>query len=88
MTSSRALIFNEDGSIEATPELKLQLNVTAGTRLELIQQDGSDLLFRIPPPEVEPQSWMSLRGILAHSSADPNAELDQERQRELELDAR
>jgi hypothetical protein len=87
MPSSPALIFHEDGSIEATPELKQKLQLTPGTRLELVQQSGSEVRFRMPAPTKVIRSWRDLEGILADSPADPNRELEQERLAELERDA-
>jgi hypothetical protein len=74
MASSAALIFEDDGNITATPELKSRLSLKPGTRLELIQQSGAELLFRIPAPMREIHSWRGLQGILADTDADPQAE--------------
>jgi len=87
MASTPALIVHEDGSIEATPELKEKLHLAPGTRLELVQQSGREIRFRIPAPMKEIKSWRDLEGILADSAADPNRDLEQERLRELERDA-
>jgi hypothetical protein len=88
MPSSPALIFHEDGSIEATPELKQKLQLNPGARLELVQQSGTEVRFRMPVSTKEIRSWRDLEGILADSPADPNGELEQERLAELERDAR
>jgi hypothetical protein len=88
MASTPALIIHEDGSIEATPELKERLHLAPGTRLELVHQSGEEVSFRMPPPMREIKSWRDLRGILADSAADPTKDLEEERQRELERDAR
>ena len=87
MASTAALIFHEDGSIEATPELKQQLQLKPGTRLELVQQTAIEVRFRVPSSMKQIEGWRDLEGILANSPADPNSELDQERIRELERDA-
>jgi hypothetical protein len=87
MASSPALIFHEDGSIEATPELKHKLELVHGTRLELIQQDGTEFRFRVPSPMRDIHSWRDLEGILADSPADPNRDLEQERIAELKRDS-
>jgi hypothetical protein len=56
-----------------------------GARLELVP---------VVPPEAQPSpdeilaTWKSLQGILEHSSYDPNAELEKEKQRELADEAR
>jgi hypothetical protein len=87
MASTPALIVHEDGTIEATPELKAKLHLAPGTRLELVHQSGEEVSFRMPSPMKEIKSWRDLRGILADSPADPNRDLEQERLRELERDA-
>jgi hypothetical protein len=87
-TSSAALIVHEDGTLEATPELKDTLHLVAGSRLEFVQQTGDEVRFRMPKWPDEIRSWRDLQGILAHSDADPNAELELERLRELESDSR
>ena len=87
MASGPALIFHEDGTIEATPELQQTLHLKPGTRLELVQQSGVELRFRIPPPMKEINGWRDLEGILSDSPADPNRDLEQERLLELERDA-
>ncbi len=87
MASSLALIFHEDGSIEATPELKQKLQLKPGTRLELVQQSGAEFRFRMPSLMKDITSWRDLEGILADSTADPNRDLEQERLAELDRDA-
>ena len=81
--SNAALIVHDDGSFEATPELREALHLAAGTRLELVQQSSEEVRFRIPKWPAEIKSWRDLEGILAHSDADPNADLELEKQREL-----
>jgi hypothetical protein len=88
MASSPALIFHEEGTIEATPELKETLQRMPGARLELVHQSGAEFRFRMPTPMKEIRSWRDLEGILADSPADPNRDLEQERLREIESDAR
>jgi hypothetical protein len=85
--SSAALIVQEDGSIEATPELKDTLHLTPGTRLELVQRTGDEIRFRVPKVFPEIKTWRDLKGILADTPFDPNADLERERLRELERDA-
>jgi hypothetical protein len=85
--SNAALIVHDDGSFEATPELKDALHLEAGTRLEFIQRTGREIHFRLPKSFPEIKSWRDLQGILANSDADPNADLERERLRELENDA-
>lgn len=87
MASSLALIFHEDGSIEATPELKKKLQLAPGSRLELIEQEGSEFRFRAPTAMREIHGWRDLEGILADSPADPNRDLELERLDELKRDA-
>ncbi len=87
MASSLALIFHEDGSIEATPELKQKLQLKPGTRLELVRQSGAEFRFRMPSLMKDITSWRDLEGILADSTADPNRDLEQERLAELDRDA-
>ena len=85
--ASPALIVRDDGSIEATPELKEKLRLIPGTRLELVEQDGQELRFRAPSYAREIRGWRDLEGVLADSDADPNFELEQERLAELRPDA-
>jgi len=87
MASSPALIFHEDGSIEATPELKMKLQLAPGSRLELVQQEGAEFRFRVPTAMREIRGWRDLEGILADSPVDPNRDLEQERLAELKRDA-
>ena len=86
--SSAALIFHEDGSIEATPELKDTLHLAPGSRLEFVQQSGEEIRFRMPTWPDEIRNWRDLQGILANSSADPNADLERDKLRELESESR
>jgi hypothetical protein len=69
MASGLALIFHEDGSIEATPELKEKLQLASGSRLELVQQDGAEFRFRAPSEMRVIHGWRDLEGILADSSS-------------------
>lgn len=78
-----ALIIKDDGSFEATPELKEALHLKPGTRLELVESTGSDVKFHVPSYMREIKSWHDLEGILADSPHDPNAELEAERLKEL-----
>ena len=87
MASGAALIFHEDGSFEATDELKQQLRLQPGTRLELVEQTGQEVHFRVPtyaPRTIK--SWRDMEGFLAGSPVDLNEERKKERQRELERD--
>ncbi len=85
--SSAALIVHDDGSFEATPELKEALHLTPGTRLEFVHRSGSEIHFKLPKVFPEIKSWRDLEGILAETDSDPNADLEAERLRELESDA-
>jgi hypothetical protein len=85
---SAALIVHDDGTFEATPELKDTLHLAPGTRLELVQRSGNEIRFRVPMILPEIHSWRDLQGILADTDCDPNAELERERLHELESDAR
>lgn len=82
MASTAALIVRDDGSFEATPELRASLHLKPGTRLELVKQSESEVQFRIPRHR-DIKSWRDLEGILTDSEHDPNAELEAERIREL-----
>ena len=85
--ASAALIVKDDGSFEATPELKKLLRMEHGTRLEFVRQDGAEFRFRAPYEMREIHGWQDLEGILADSPADPNRDLEQERLAELKRDA-
>jgi hypothetical protein len=86
--SNAALIVHDDGSFEATPELRKELHLAPGTRLEFVQRSGEEIRFRVPRAFPEIHSWRDLQGILANTEYDPNADLERDRIRELELDAR
>ena len=86
--NNAALIVHEDGSFEATPELQETLHLAAGTRLEFVQRSGSEIKFKVPKVWPEIKSWRDLEGILADTDSDPNADLEQDRLRELESDRR
>jgi hypothetical protein len=86
--SNAALIVHDDGSFEATPELMHTLHLAPGTRLELVQRTDDEIRFRVPKVFPEIKSWRDLQGILADSTADPNADLEREKLRELESEAR
>jgi hypothetical protein len=88
MASSLALIFHEDGTIEATAELKRKLRLAPGSRLELVEQEGSEFRFRAPGVMREINGWRDLEGILADSAVDPNDDLAQERISEVKRDLR
>jgi hypothetical protein len=86
--NNAALIVHEDGRFEATPELKEALHLAVGTRLEFIQRSGAEIKFMVPKVFPEIKSWRDLEGILADTDCDPNADLELDRLRELERDAR
>jgi hypothetical protein len=80
--ASAALIVKDDGSIEATPELREALRMKPGTRLELVQHNAYEVHFRVPSQET--RGWRDFDGYLAGSPVDLNEERRKERQRELE----
>jgi hypothetical protein len=84
--SNAALIFHDDGSIEATRELKDALHLMPGSRLEFVQKSGEEIRFRMPKQIKQIESWRDLEGILADLPLDPNAELERDRLQELERD--
>lgn len=84
--ASAALIVRDDGSFEATPELKELFHMRPGSRLELIQHNCQEVRFRVPAPENH--GWQSLEGYLADYPVDLNEERRKERQRELESEER
>jgi hypothetical protein len=86
--ASAALIVRDDGSFEATPELKMKLQLAPGSRLELVQQEGAEFRFLAPTAMREIHGWRDLEGVLADSPADPNRGLEEERLAELKRDAR
>jgi len=85
--SNAVLIVHDDGSFEATPELRNELHLAPGTRLEFVQRSGEEIRFRVPRAFPEIRSWRDLEGILADTDCDPNADLERERIRELNSDA-
>jgi hypothetical protein len=85
-SNNAALIVHDDGSFEATPELKDTLHLAPGTRLEFVEKSGEEIRFRVPKVFPEIKSWRDLQGILADTPLDPNADLERERLRELESD--
>lgn len=86
--SGAALVVREDGTLEATPELNETLHLTAGSRLELVDNDGTELRFRVSAWPAEIKNWRDLEGILKHVAADPNADLEDDKRRELESEGR
>jgi hypothetical protein len=84
--SNAALIIHDDGSIEATRELKEALHLMPGSRLEFVQKTGDEIRFRMPKQLKQIESWRDLEGILADSPLDPNTELERDRLQELERD--
>jgi bifunctional DNA-binding transcriptional regulator/antitoxin component of YhaV-PrlF toxin-antitoxin module len=86
--ASAALIVKDDGSFEATPELREVLHMQPGTRLELVEREGDEVRFRVPAGSEDLQGWRSLRGMLADSPVDLNEERRKERERELAAENR
>jgi hypothetical protein len=81
-----ALIVKDDGSIEATPELREALHMKPGTRLELVEHSDQEAHFRVPSPGQGIRNWRDLGGLLADSAVDLSEERRKERQGELERD--
>lgn len=80
------VVVVDDELIDKLPErFKADPRYQKGVRLELVPLPP-------PPPRISPEDtlrrWESLRGLLAHSDFDANAELEIEKQAELAEDAR
>jgi hypothetical protein len=86
--ASAALIVKDDGSFEATPELREALHMQPGTRLELVEHDDQEIRFRVPGSMRDIAGWRNLEGILADSPVDLNEERRKERERELDQENR
>ncbi len=83
-----ALIVHDDGTIEATRELKDALHLVPGSRLEFVQKSGEEISFHMHASPKDIGSWRDLEGILADTAFDPNAGLERDRLRELESDTK
>jgi hypothetical protein len=83
--AAHPVVVVDDELLEKLPEpFKADPRYQKGASLELVPLASSQP--RTSPDEVI-RRWESLRGLLAHSDFDPNAALQEEKQRELAEEA-
>ncbi len=87
--ATTAYVTYHDGKLEVPDELRDELCLKEGARLRVVASGGRAVLDQeVIVPMVHPGDWHKLRGALAGVNIDFNAELEADRQRENELDAR
>ena len=85
--AAHPIVVVEDGKIDIPEELQEDPRFRDGARLQLVPVS----VARELSAEERKKAWegfRKLRGILADSDYDPNAELEKEKQRELEKERR
>jgi bifunctional DNA-binding transcriptional regulator/antitoxin component of YhaV-PrlF toxin-antitoxin module len=89
MVTNAYLIYH-DGKLEVPEELREELCLREGARLRVVYSADQILLDRKERPAVRigVTDWSQYEGILSDLDIDLNAELEKERIRENELDAR
>lgn len=87
--ATNAYITYHDGKLEVPEELREELRLKEGARLKVVASGGRIVLDQEDIEPVSPRiDWHTLRGALAGIDIDFNAELEADRLRENELDAR
>jgi len=87
--ATNAYLTYHDGKLEVPEELREVLHLTDGARLRLVSSAGHIVLdWEHPNTHDSKVDWRSLRGALSDIKVDFNAELEVDRVRENELDAR
>jgi hypothetical protein len=83
--ATHPIVVVHHGRVDIPLELQDDPQFKDGAQLQLIPVQGTRRV-----PEQDAKSWENfrkLRGVLAHSDYDPNAELEKEKQRELAQEA-
>jgi hypothetical protein len=83
--AAHPIVVVDHGRVEIPEELQSDPRYRDGARLQLVPVEAS--VDREKVKEVL-ASWNRLAGILAESDYDPNAELEREKQKELEDEIR
>ena len=83
--ATHPIVVVDHGRVEIPEELQNDPRFKDGARLQLVPVDSAEEPY---DPEEILAKWESLAGILADSDYDPNAELEREKQNELEDEAR
>ena len=82
--AANTIVVVDHGKIEIPKELQSDPRFSDGARLQLVP-------LPLSTEQNTAEAWdnfMSLAGLLADSDYDPNAKLEEEKQRELEEEAR
>ena len=90
MAAHPILTFH-DGKLEVPEEVQRKLKLHEGSQLRVVAVSQESVTLQAEPAEPKPRiigDWRRLEGLLADSPADPNAELEREKQRELAEEAR
>ena len=83
--AANPIVVIDHGRVEIPKELQSDPRFSDGARLQLVPMTDA---HSHDDAEKTLAKWDSLAGIFAHSSYDPNAELEAEKKRELEDEAR
>jgi bifunctional DNA-binding transcriptional regulator/antitoxin component of YhaV-PrlF toxin-antitoxin module len=87
--ATNAYLTYHDGKLEVPEELREELHLKEGARLKVVASGGRIVLDQEDiKPATSDIDWHTLRGALAGINVDFNAELEADRLRENELDAR
>jgi hypothetical protein len=84
--AAHPIVIIDHGKVEIPEELQSDPRFRDGARLQLVPVSSY-----VNSESERKQAWdafLSLEGLLAHSDYDPNAELEKEKQRELEEEER
>lgn len=84
--AAHPIVVVDHGTIHIPEELRNDPRFRDGAKLQLVPVAPSS-----GPEADKVEAWkafLSLEGLLAHSDYDPNAELEKEKQRELEEEER
>lgn len=84
--AAHPIVTVDHGRVTIPEELQSDPRFRDGARLQLVPIEAAGPSVADPAKAWE--DFMSLEGLLANSVYDPNAELEKERQRELEDEAR
>ena len=83
MAAAHPIAIIHDGIVEIPDEAKADPRFQNGAKLQLVPVTELQ-----PMPKNDWSDWRRLEGILSDSKFDPNAELEAEKQKELQDEAR
>ena len=89
--AAHPIVTFHDGKLEVPEELQRELKLHEGSQLRVVAVSGESVTLQTEPAEPKAKTfgdWRRLEGLLADSPLDPNADLEREKQRELEQEAR